>query len=133
MSVTKDLRRFLIADNAITIKKIEEGKSHVEADEDGFIVIAIQDTERARLLTKSDGSPETVIFDVEIYHEDPDTVESCVNAIHALDMHNGDFGNGHVQAIFVDNQSNEYVPRVQFEEEPSFDFAFVRLEVRGYS
>ena len=77
--------------------------------------------------------PEEQNFDIEIYHFDPEVVESNANALHLLDGYRGNFGDGSVQQILVDDQNDDYQPRVDFGDDLFFQVAFIRVEVRLYS
>lgn len=134
MSVSKDLRRWLINDVGVTIRQIEEGNvNELACPDDGLIWYGRSGTERARTMCgEGRDYPEEQQYAVEIYHPDMDVVESNTILLHNHDQYRGVFGNGYVQCLQVDNQSDEYVPRMRFTDEVALNAAFLSINLRLY-
>jgi hypothetical protein len=134
MSVATELRQFMIDQSGITIGQICQGfipESNKRAN--GFIYFNRSGTEQLRTFERDANGPYYNFFDVEIYHEDIETVEAVADAIQDLDCYTGDFGAGHTQAFFVENQTDDYVPQVEFTDEERLESSFLSIEIRGYT
>jgi hypothetical protein len=134
MSLATDLRQFLLDDVDVTLTQVCQGfVPELAQRPDGFIWYKRRGTEHARTFEQARTVPESQYFDVEIYHTDIDVVEANADAIQLLDMFNGDFGVGQVGAVFVNDQGDDYVPKVPFSDDEHLESSFLSLEIRGYT
>lgn len=132
MSLAKSLRTFLQSISPIA----QVAQQNIPANykvADGFIWFARRATQPARTMQRGEVStPDQQFFDVEIYHKSIDAVEEAADALQAFDTHRGEFGSGKIQALFVESQSDDYVPRVDMTDTENLSSAFLSLEIRSY-
>lgn len=134
MSLATSLRSFLrsMADQPID----QIAQQHIPENynpANGFIFYARRSTQTARTFAQATVLPEQQYFDLEIYHPDLSVAEATADRIQMHDAYCGAFGAGTVQAFFVDTQSDDYVPQVNFDDEQHMSSAFLSIEVRSYT
>lgn len=143
MSVQESFRKFLLAipEAAMPIRQIAQLRIPERyAPSAGYLWYALQNSATNRTfdpVVMTDGVPaaklpDELFFDVEIYHPDPAVVETVSNLLHSLDGYHGPFGDGRIGALFVENQSDDYLPQVAFDEDAELDYSFLNLEIRLY-
>lgn len=112
--VAENLRTFLLGDAAIARKvglrvsqdAIPQGKPSP------FIFLGRQSTTVERCLGETGNTPFSHIFAVECIGEDLDDSQSLADLVRArCDGYSGTFGDSTVQAIFVEEQADDYLPK----------------------
>ena len=132
MSIAEDLRAFILSIDQWPIDQVHQAFVPELSDEsEGFVYFARRGTTHERTMTP-DGGPDAEQFDIEIYHPSIDIAESASDLIHAKDCYSGDFNGSHIGAFFVETQTDDYVPRVQFTDDQALHACFLSIEVRGY-
>ncbi|MEM0926111.1 MAG: hypothetical protein AAGJ83_08750 [Planctomycetota bacterium] len=144
MSVQESFRTFLLSYDASDqpIRQVSQLRVPESYDNKlGYIWYGMQNTVHNRTLhsvTAAEGVappprlPDELFFDVEIYHGDPAVVETVANLLHSLDCYQGIFGEGTIGALFVDNQSDDYLPQVAFDQDLDLYDTFLHTEIRLY-
>lgn len=133
MSLAKSLRSFLVAMPGMTI--VQVAQQHIPANYNpiaGFIWFDRKTTEHVRTMERTGGGAEQQFFDVEIYHPKLDRVEEAADLLQSFDCYRGEFGAGEIQGLFIQSQSDDYVPRVQMTDTEHLSSSFLSLEVRSY-
>ncbi len=133
MSLAKSIRTWLIAMPGHSFGQIAQQKIPPNFDEKlGFICYARRNTSPARTMARESGANDQQFFDVEIYHQDPDKVEEMADLLQSYDRYRGAFGTGNIQALFVDGQTDDYVPLVDNTDTEHLMSAFLSFEIRSY-
>jgi hypothetical protein len=133
MSLAKSLRSFLIAIPGHSFGQIAQQKIPQHFDPKlGYICYARRNTTPLRTLDLNQGTNEQQFFDVEIYHQNPDSVEVMAELLQTYDCYRGEFGEGTIQALFVDGQTDDYVPLVEMTDTENMMSAFLSFEIRSY-
>lgn len=133
MKVAEALRQFILDISEWPIEQVHQNyvpEQSVAAS--GFVYFARRGTAPTRTFEQASGPPESSFFDIEIYHPDIDAAESAADLLHGLDCYHGDFVGGHIGAVFVETQADDYVPRVQFTDDTALHGAFVSIELRQF-
>lgn len=131
-SVAVNLRSFLLGIDGFPFDQISQDFIPEGVDpQDGYIYYGRRATDHARTFDK-DGEPDSVFFDIEIYHSDPGEVEAAADKIQSEDCYHGNFGDGFVSGFFAETQTDDYMPRVQFTDEVAFHAAFLSVEIRNH-
>lgn len=82
-------------------------------------------------LDDADGEePFTVYFDLEIYADSPDVVQTKASIARKIDFY-GDVGSGRVQSIEITDQKDDYELQAQADTLPPYSASF-RIAVSGY-
>lgn len=135
--IAEDLIAFLTADTTIATL-VTDANSVVgichnivpQGTEFPFIWLrrASRDTERTLDAAVGD-EPDSVRFDVECYGDDLDEAMSLAAAVTArLDNYRGTYGTRTAQGMFVDDASDDYVPRGIMGDE-SVHFAALSVQI----
>lgn len=130
-AIDVDLRSWLLADAAIAAATANQvHKSHAPESASGTYVIYLRrglDHERT-----TDQQPGAAAFreyfDVEIYGDTVAAVETVAGLLRAKDCTVGTFGERTVQAVFVEDHSDDYVPKGNDADE-IIAFAALQLEI----
>lgn len=136
MSIVADTKAFLAGRAAIAaVVATRVSYNRVPMGYDGpFLWFARRTIDRSEDTTdEAVGSrPFRVLFDVEAVSMDGEDCDTLGDALAALSNYRGAYGNGStVQAIFVQEHSDEYVPRGKDADE-DLEVAAFQLEVVGY-
>lgn len=133
MSLAKSIRTFLIGLPGHSFGQIAQQKIPPNFDYNlGFICYARRNTTPLRTMEQATGPNDQQFFDVEIYHKNPDNVEAMADLLQTKDTYRGDFGEGRIQALFVDGQTDDYVPLVEMTDTENMMSAFLSFEIRSY-
>lgn len=126
MTTIDDLRAFILDDATVAAAIGERAhQNHQptadafapgELDGDGDALPYVVYFRRGRELELSTDAaagedPHVEFFDVEIYGDDLGEVEAIADAIKALGPYRGAFGAGAVNGFFVEDHSDDYIPR----------------------
>jgi hypothetical protein len=136
MSLIADTKAFLAGRAAIAaVVGNRVSYNRVPMGYDGpFLWFAQRTIDRAEdVLDEPAGSrPYRVSFDVEAVSLDGDDCTTLASALNELSNYRGAFGNSStVQAIFLSDQSDEYVPRGKAADE-ELEVVALQLEIVGY-
>jgi len=135
MSVGEDLKRYLEADasiKAVVDTRIAQG--HLPDGEDlPYIWYMRRGTDQSRTVDGTGDQTFTHLIDMECVSEDIDQALDLAELVRArLDMTRGSFGNGSVKGIFVQDQSDDYIPRNLPSDEGVY-IPSLEVSVMGYS
>lgn len=134
MSCATDLRTFLIDMASPQITQCEQG--HIDERtilQNGVVWFGRSSTSNNKTMAQASQIADEQFFDIEIYHPDPDVIETIADRLAALDCYRGAMGTGQVQGFYVETQSDDYLPRVQFTDSVALESAFISIEVRSYT
>lgn len=120
--VAENLRAFLLADATIAAKCQSRIAQDIvpqpdEADKDSagrlmpFCYFARSGVRLERCLGESGGAPFGQFFDVEFVAQDDAQSQALATYLFTLDGYSGLFGASTVQAIFVEDQADDYLPK----------------------
>lgn len=144
MSVAASFRKFLqqFPPAAQPITQIAQQRIPVSYNPNtGFIWFSMRGTNNERTLDPvvldGDGVPikqlpDELFFDIEIYHPDITVTEKVANLLHGFDTYGGSFGDGTIGAMFVENQSDDYVAQIDVDDSVDLDYSFLSIEIRLY-
>jgi hypothetical protein len=133
MSVAKSLRAFLVAIPGHSFGQIYQQSVPENVNiASGFIWYARRNTTPLRTLDRASGPNEQQFFDIEIYHENIDNTESFADLLQTYDGYRGSFGSGKIQGMFVDGQTDDYVPQVDMTATQHLSSSFLSIEIRSY-
>jgi hypothetical protein len=130
-----DLRAELLGRAAVTAivgGRVHEG--HVPETYSGaYIWIGRGAVEHDRVIDQAAGEdPFREFWDLECHSRDLDEAQDLAALARGLDSHRGQFGDGSVQAVFVGDHADDYVPRGLSEDELGTHVAALSLEIVGY-
>lgn len=115
MSILTDFRQHLVSDPSLA--SLIGGRVHQGAVPQGsarpYIWFRRAGIENERCTDDAPGQqPFEVVFDLEIVSDDPDESDDIAELVRfRLDSHQGQFGEGQVQGVFVADHSDEYFRR----------------------
>lgn len=70
-------------------------------------------------------------WDLEAIADTPDDLESLVEAVRGIDCARGDFGEGTMQSLFLQDQEDSYLPKGLYSDE-GLDVAAWSVTIYGY-
>jgi hypothetical protein len=70
-------------------------------------------------------------WDLEVISDDPSEIEGLAKLIRDLDSDKGTFGTGTIQGLFVEDYSDEYIPKGVFSDE-GLDVCAFQIVIFGY-
>ena len=137
MSLGIDLRTKLLSDSTLAGlvgERVMQGKiAQGESDPCIWYGRAGIDPEDSRTLDQAPGErPFREQWDLEVYADSLDLLDAVADRIRLLDCYRGPFGDGSVQAVFVFDHTEDYLPRGDGSDNGR-DGAFFRLEIVGYT
>lgn len=133
MSVSTSLRTFLVGIHGHSFGQISQQFIPETFNPAlGYICYSRRSTTRNRTMEESGAPNDIQMFDVEVYHPDIDRTEAFSELLESRDGYRGDFGSGHIQAMFVVGQADDYVPMVDMTSTENMASSFLSLEVRSY-
>ena len=132
MSVAKDLRAWLIANNPHITQVTQDFVPSQVNVKQGVIWFGRTNTNNNDTMTANGRIPDEQSFDIEIYHPSPQFVEEVADAFTVLSPYRGTFGSGFVQALFIGSQTDEYIQKVSFTDAENLFSAFIELDIRLY-
>lgn len=133
MSVAKSLRAFLVSIDGHSFGQIYQQSVPENVNiANGFVWYARRNTTPLRTLDRAVGPNEQQFFDIEIYHENIDNTESFADLLQTYDGYRGSFGSGTIQGMFVDGQTDDYVPQVDMTATQHLSSSFLSIEIRSY-
>lgn len=118
--VATRLRSFLLSDASITREVGDRiHQAHVpESSEGDYIYYQRSGIEPLRTLDAYALSPLYATFDVEVISRDIDQCQLIASLIRSkLDCYRGTFDDGTVQAVFVEDHNDDYIPRGTYADE----------------
>lgn len=135
MSFAVDFRAYLLAQSAIASAVGE--RVHVgmvpEETEPPYLWMQRAGASHERTLDQPQGeTPFEERWDLEAIAAEPDDLATLDEAIRGLDSARGDFGDGRMQALFVEDQADDYVPKGVWSDE-GLDVAAYQITVYGYA
>lgn len=130
-----DLRAYLLADEDIASalgSRLHQNKTP-ESYAGAYGWLARGGTDDELELDESEGGGGfREYFDLELYGRDLDQVLELAEAVRAHNCARGAFGNGTVQALFVRDHADDYIPRGIFDDDQGLHLAALQLEIVGY-
>jgi len=130
-----DLRVYLLADSDISEAVSERcHQNKVPEGYDGlYIWFARGGTDDEDGLGDAEGEAAfREFFDLEVIGRDLGDVLDVADEIRSHNKARGSFGNGDVQALFIRDHTDDYIPRGIFDDDEGLHVAAVQLEIVGY-
>ena len=135
-TIGTDIRTWLIADAAITAvvgARVFENKINQGNDDNVCIWFARATTSGEDALDDDSGTkPFRQIFDLEVISKDIADTNTVADLITAKRLHRGTFGVGKVQGVFIDDHSDDYIPR-GVNSDDGWHIAAFQLDIAGYT
>jgi len=134
-TIGPDLRSFLLADTDIAAAVgTSVHQNHVpETSETLYIWFSRRGRERERTINESAGNVAfREYWDLEVIGTSLGDVSDLADLVDALDSSSGTFGSGTVQVLFVEDQTDDYIPRGLNSDEGLHYSAFL-IEILGYA
>lgn len=131
-TLEENLTAFLLADAplaALVGDRVHAGHAEQEEDEP-YLIFFRAGTDDERTTDQTPGNePFRNLFDVEIYGTDVAAVHAVAAAVKACcDCYVGTFGDSTVKAIFVEDHTDNYVPK-NLDTDEVTHFAALQLEI----
>jgi len=132
----KDLRTYLLADSDIETA-VGDDRIHQNKAPEGYAGLYIWysrgGTDDEDELADAEGSaPFREFFDVELIGRDLDAVLALADEVRSHHKARGSFGSGTVQALFVRDHADDYLPRGIFDDDQGLHVAALQFEIVGY-
>jgi len=131
-----DLRSYLLDDSdisdAVGAERMHQNKTP-ESYDGLYIWYSRGGTDDEDELDDEEGTaPFREFFDVEVIGRDLDAVLDAADELRSHSKARGTFGDGTVQALFVRDHADDYLPRGIFDDDEGFHVAALQLEIVGY-
>lgn len=135
-TIDQDLRSFLLAQSLIADgvggERIHKLTAPQEETDEPYVVYMVSGHQHERSIDQGVGEePFHTFFDVEIYGSDLTDAGKVAQLIRDLDGSVGAFGQGTMQALFVEDHSDDYVPKANDSDDIEM-FAALQIEILGY-
>jgi hypothetical protein len=134
MSLSEDFRSFLLAQTPIAQgfgSKIHVNSVPEEIDPP-YIWVRRSGASHERTLGQGQGEQAfQERWDLEVITDDPSDIDGLAKLIRDLDGAKGTFGHGTIQGLFVEDYSDEYIPKGVFSDE-GLDVVAFQVVIYGY-
>jgi hypothetical protein len=133
--MSEDFRAFLLAqpDIANSVGSSVHVNSVPEEIVPPYIWLRRSGANSERSLGDAQGTPAfEERWDLEVITDSPGECEDLAASIRNLDGAKGTFGTGSIQGLFIEDYSDEYVPKGVFSDE-GLDVAAFQIVIYGYA